>query len=105
MQQRAVEAKRDLTEDELRSVKEQSAKAQGLFTQIQDLTEIELRNSKVSQMAAQVQAAITGSDGSGPNIEPDIGLRANSGATGTTKLGGATTQARDPGHYRSVKAG
>lgn len=91
-QTRAVETKRDLTEDELRTVKEQGEKAKALYTQIEDLTEIETRNAKVAQMQAQVQAALSGSDGAGPRIEPDTQFR----------TGGASTQDRDPGHYTRV---
>lgn len=95
-QTRAVEAKRDLTEDELRTVKEQGEKAKALYTQIEDLTDIETRNAKVVQMNAQIQAALSGADGSGPPIEPDVQFRT---------VGGATTNDRDPGHYRSAKQG
>jgi HK97 family phage major capsid protein len=89
-QTRAVEAKRDLTEDELRNVKEQGEKAKSLYTQIEDLTDIETRNAKVAGMQAQIQAALSGGDGAGTVDEPDVQLRA---------AGGATTRDRDPGHY------
>jgi len=100
LQIRAAEAKRDLTNEELRSVIEQGEKAKGLFTQIEDLSEIELRNAKVASMAAKVMAAINGDnttggdggDGSGDGDGADDGTR-------SVKLGGAKTQDRDPGFY------
>lgn len=101
-QARAVEAKRDLTEDELRTVKEQGDKAKALFTQIEDLTEIETRNAKVAQMRAAVHAAVSGTDGQ-PTIGQDTQFRTLDGDSKTT--GTTTTKDRDPGHYRSVKQG
>jgi hypothetical protein len=98
-QTRAVEAKRDLTEDELRTVKEQGEKAKALYTQIEDLTEIETRNAKVAKMQADIAAAMSGADGTGSIDNDDAQFR----SVGNT--GGAKTQDRDPGHYRSVKAG
>lgn len=95
-QSRAAEAKRELTNEELRSVTEQGEKAKALFTQIEDLSEIELRNAKVAAMAAKVYGAIA--DGSN---KPDDEHDTSKGDDGTrgVKLGGATTQDRDPGHY------
>ncbi|MFI6759369.1 phage major capsid protein [Micromonospora sp. NPDC050417] len=95
-QARAVEAKRDLTPDELRTIKEQGDKAATLYTQIEDLTEIETRNAKVAQMAAQIHTAMHGDGSGGPNLDPQ---------DGPIRLGGATTQDRDPGHYRSLSEG
>lgn len=96
-QTRATEAKRDLTEEELRTVKEQGEKAKALFTQIEDLTEIETRNAKVAAMQAQIAATLAGTDGNAPvDKSHDTQLR---------NLGGATTKDRDPGHYRSLKSG
>ena len=100
LQIRAAEAKRDLTNEELRSVIEQGEKAKGLFTQIEDLSEIELRNAKVSSMAAKVMTAMAGDrtpeggDGSGGSDGDgtDNGTR-------SVKLGGAKTKDRDPGFY------
>jgi HK97 family phage major capsid protein len=99
LQQRAKDANRDLTNEELRSVIEQGEKAKALYTQIEDLSEIELRNAKVAAMNERVTAAVTASvaadpqpdepaDGDGP---PDPGQ--------FRTLGGAKTQDRDPGFY------
>lgn len=96
LQQRAAEAKRDLTNEELRSVIEQGEKAKALYTQIEDLSEIELRNAKVQSMAAKVTAAISdGQPASAPAGEGDTGQ----GDTQFRQLGGAQTQDRDPGFY------
>lgn len=103
LQLRAAEAKRDLTPEELRSVVEQGEKAKLLYEQIEDLSDIELRNAKVAAMNGQVDSALR--DG----VQPDnaIGAAAagtddNAGGEGTDqfrKLGGARTQDRDPGFY------
>lgn len=76
LQNRAVEEGRDLTEDELRSVKEQSETAKKLYEQIESLTEIENRNRKVAELATA--------------SEP----------TEETRALGITAQERDPGFYR-----
>lgn len=99
LQARAAEGHRDLTNEELRSVVEQGEKAKLLFSQIEDLTEIELRNAKVDAMAGQLQQAMV--DGGGqPTIDPTAGGGAgNDGGDQFRKLGGATTVDRDPGLY------
>lgn len=76
LQTRAADEGRDLTEDELRSVKDQSDTAKQLANQIEDLTEVENRNRKVAEMATA--------------SEP----------TEQTRALGITTKDRDPGHYR-----
>lgn len=84
LQTRAVSEGRDLTEDELRSVNEQSETAKGLYSQIETLVEIEGRNSKVAEMATRAV-------GSGePSKDKALGIVAND---------------RDPGHYRSEVEG
>lgn len=95
LQTRAAEAKRDLTNEELRSVIEQGEKAKALYTQIEDLSEIELRNAKVEQMNAKVTAAIT----RGQPDEPEEPEPSGDSATRSVSLGGAKTQDRDPGIY------
>lgn len=83
LQTRAATENRDLTEDELRSVKEQDTQAKGLFTQIEMLTEVETRNAKVAEAAGRI-AGEQGTDGREQRV----------GATG-----GAHTRDRDPGYY------
>lgn len=88
LQTRAADDKRDLTEDELRSVTEQAEQAKALAAQIEDLTEIETRNRKVAELAAELLT----DDGEGDT-------QARSTETRGVRLGGARTQDRDPGHY------
>jgi hypothetical protein len=107
MQQRAAEAKRDLTNEELRSVIEMGEKAKGLYQQIQDLSEIELRNAKVQEMAERVTSAVTAAAGGSGQQSPGsthvegVGdLPGLPGADGQFRsVGGAQTQDRDPGFY------
>jgi HK97 family phage major capsid protein len=105
LQSRAAEGKRDLTNEELRSIVEQGERAKAIFTQIEDLSDIELRNAKVAEMAAKVDAAVRGTpdadsgdgdtDGAGDTTSTGGGTE-----TRATKLaGGAKTQDRDPGLY------
>ncbi|MEH1013052.1 phage major capsid protein [Micromonospora sp. CPCC 206060] len=79
LQTRAADENRDLTEDELRSVREQGEQAKTLAKQIEDLTDIETRNAQVADMAGRITAATSGEQ--------------------TRASGGATTRDRDPGHY------
>jgi HK97 family phage major capsid protein len=97
LQARAAEAKRDLTNEELRSVVEQGEKAKSLFTQIEDLSEIELRNAKVAAMNERVHAAIA--DGKPDDADTGQSATAGDDQTRAVKLGGASTQDRDPGFY------
>jgi HK97 family phage major capsid protein len=96
LEARAVEAKRDLTNEEMRSIIEMGEKNKSLYTQIEDLSEIELRNAKVAAMQAKVAAAVAGS-----TIEPEGEAEGEPSDDGTrsVKLGGAKTRDRDPGYY------
>jgi HK97 family phage major capsid protein len=98
MQARAAEAHRDLTNEELRSVIEQGEKAKSLYTQIEDLSEIEMRNAKVTAMNAQVTKAIADSTQQTDDKRDDDGDKPDDG-TRSVKLGGAKTSDRDPGFY------
>lgn len=102
LQLRAAEGKRDLTPEELRSVVEQGEKAKMLFGQIEDLSEIELRNAKVGAMNGRVDAALR--DGVQPDNNATGGADGEGAAGGAGSdefrtLGGAHTQDRDPGLY------
>lgn len=92
LQTRAVEDNRDLTEDELRSIKDQGAQAKTLATQIEDLADIEVRNRKVADAAALIATATTRDD----KIGDDSGTDGDQ--TRSTRLG-TTARDRDPGHY------
>jgi HK97 family phage major capsid protein len=76
LQTRAAEENRDLTEDELRSVNEQSETYKTLVAEIETLTEVETRSQKVAELASQVH--------------DDAGTRTTSSASAVD---------RDPGHY------
>jgi HK97 family phage major capsid protein len=107
LQTRASEAKRDMTPDEHRSVIEMGEKAEALFTQIEDLSEIEVRNAKVQAMADRVAGALAGGrgqpDGAGADDGADDGDGPDDGGEGGDgqfrQLGGARTRDRDPGFY------
>lgn len=102
VQTRAADGKRDLTNDELRSVVEMGEKAEALFTQITNLTEIELRNAKVERMQAELMSA-THTRGAGDGSLGDDGGGGDSGGGDdgdAVRVGGGTTDTRDPGHYR-----
>jgi HK97 family phage major capsid protein len=89
LQQRAVNEKRDLSEDELKTITGQATEARSVAEQIQTLTEQEKRNLSVGQLAADLDHAADNTRGAGQD-------------DGTSR---ARTQDRDPGHYRSVKQG
>lgn len=100
LQTRALEANRDLTADELRSVKELGDKAQTIYAEIESLTEIETRNAKVAALAAEVQESLAKAQQQVTKDGPaDKGGDVAQMRTGTN-TGGATAQDRDPGHYR-----
>jgi HK97 family phage major capsid protein len=97
---RALEESRDLTEDELTSVRGMNEQAQPLARQIEDLTNAELEHRKVQELAAQVQ---------GDAVRMATELRGNPELTsvGSVQQRGqahrltSSTNAvdRDPGHY------
>jgi len=105
LQLRAAEAKRDLTNEEKRSIVEMGEKGKLLFGEIESLSEIEVRNAKVAAMQSTVQTALAG----GPTGQPDGGDSGNGDDTGGgddtgadgqfRRVGGARTTDRDPGIY------
>lgn len=108
LQSRAAEQQRELTNEERRSIVEQGEKAKLIFEEIESLSEIELRNAKVSAMNARVASALTAgqqrpdgdSGDSGEGSEGDAGQGDDTGTNGQfRKLGGAKTLDRDPGIY------
>jgi hypothetical protein len=109
LQQRAAEAKRELTNEEQRSIAEMGEKAKLIYGQIEDLSEIELRNAKVEAMNQRVADSLAGAAhdftgapgaliGQGTNDDGTDGGDPNLRTAGN--LGGARTTARDPGIYR-----
>lgn len=108
LQQRASEAKRDLTNEEKRSVAEMGAKGETIFNEIESLSQLELRDAKVASMAGQVAAALrSGRPGGQPDGGDDdqVDDESDDVANGRqVRIGGAKTRDRDPGFYtRSSK--
>lgn len=113
IQSNAVGAKRDLTNEELRSITQMGEKAQGIKAEIETLSQIELRDAEVANITAQVTAATTagqgrsavdggesagGGQGGGDGASQDDPN--GDGAGGFRQVGGARTRERDPGIYR-----
>lgn len=91
LQAQAAQAKRDLTNEELRSVVEMGERSEVMFTQIEQLSAQAIRDAKVAAMADRVAGA-SREPVETPDDQPVDATRA-------VKLGGATTQDRDPGVY------
>lgn len=83
IQNRAAQENRDLTPEELTSVRSQGEQAQALAAEITDLTEIQNRHAAVARLAAEVAQDT-------PQGEE----------TRAVRVGTTTTRDRDPGHYR-----
>lgn len=79
IQTRAAGEDRDLTEDELRSVKDQSELAKKIHAEIELLTEQENRSADVAELGTKLRTEVQAS--------------------------GVTANDRDPGHYRSEEQG
>lgn len=99
LQNRAAEEKRELNEDELRSVTGLKEKGEALFAQIEDLTEVELRNAKVAAMTGRLSAALDGLDQEPQDGDGGQDDGGDGDGTGFRSLGGARTRDRDPGIY------
>lgn len=104
LQTRAVADKRDLTPQETTLVTEQAEEMKGLLSEIETLTEIEVRNAQHAKFAEDVRAATrsasgdTSTGGTGGDDDTDTDTDAG------TAVGGASAIDRDPGHYtRSSK--
>jgi HK97 family phage major capsid protein len=105
LQQKALDENRDLTDEEMTSVRGMSESCEKLHTQITQLTDIEVRDRKVQEEAARIisdadRAAVdgradpvltrVGGHGQHPQVNP---------AGGTPLVGNARAVDRDPGHY------
>lgn len=96
LQQAALDRGEDLNEAELTSIRGMADQAESLHTQISDLTDVELRNRKVGELAAQLMSdAAVDAVKSRTDAEITSVGRNDRGA----RLGQFTTQDRDPGHY------
>ncbi|GAA2855354.1 hypothetical protein GCM10010472_10810 [Pseudonocardia halophobica] len=83
VQTRAASEERDLSEDELRSVKEQGETAKKIADEIQALVEIEQRSAAVAELGSKIDQA----------------------AEQTRAVSNTQAVDRDPGHYRSEAEG
>jgi HK97 family phage major capsid protein len=102
LQESAVGENRDLTEAELTSVRQMSESMDSLFSQIESLTDIEVRDRKVQEQAARImsdadRAAVDGRQGAEFTRVAGQGERRPADQL-------ARTQDRDPGHYTRSSA-
>lgn len=96
---RAVSENRDLTPEELETVRVRSAELAPLADEIESLAAEETR----ARAVAEVQATLDAGAGTEPPAEQ---TRAATGEAGAERLTGtAQTRDRDPGHYRAVRDG
>lgn len=97
LQTRAATDKRDLTAQEKQLIESQGEEGKTLLSEIETLTEIEVRNAKHAEFAAQVAAA---TQAAGPDVAPTTGTGGTDNTIdGLEKVGGASAIDRDPGHY------
>jgi HK97 family phage major capsid protein len=94
LQHRATEAKRDLTNEEMRSLVEMGERSEVLYTQIKDLSEIEVRNAQVAAMADRVYSAAKATPSTDGDAQPS-----GDGDNTQFRALGVTTKDRDPGIY------
>jgi HK97 family phage major capsid protein len=92
---------RDLTEAELAAVEADRTRAEALAVEIEQLVEDEIRAARVAAGYAEIGGQ-QGTENAGGGDE-NRGEHDTSGSGGGT--GNASTQDRDPGHYRSVAEG
>lgn len=101
LQAQANEAQRDLTSEELRSITDMGERSASIYSEIELLTENELRTAQVESMAdrlTQARKAPGGSDNE--EKRSDQGGAGGNGTGDFERLGGARTKDRDPGIYR-----
>lgn len=107
VQDTAVTEKRDLTEDELRSITEFAAQADVVGKQIEQIVDVETRAAKVADLAASISDAAD-SDGqntndTGTQLDGTRSKAADDDTTGAdqtrSRRSKTTTRDRDPGHY------
>lgn len=100
---RAEVEKRDLSDDEMRTVGNLKTDAQKLLDEVEELTEIEVQNHRSAE-ARRKLFDITNSDSdirsaASRAVSEEDGDFEPLGET-EARTGGATTSQRDPGHYR-----
>lgn len=103
VQENARLANRSMTDEERASVNAQGVIMAGLATEIQDLSAIEARNAAVAGLDQQIRSA-QGTPVALPGV-PANGIPADGGDHTRRPVGGAVSNMRDPGHYRSIPTG
>jgi HK97 family phage major capsid protein len=104
LQETAVSEARDLTEEELTSIRGMSDNCEKLVGQITQLTDIEVRDRKVQEEAARIvsdadrEAVSTRGDAALTSVG-GRGKPAPEGTQQTAVMPRARTRDRDPGHY------
>lgn len=103
VQTRAVSENRDLTDEEVRSITDESVQIETIGKQVEQLVEVEKRAAAVRSAAASVESAAEdagdkqpGGDKLGEGEPP----AATGSDAGTKTRSRVTTRDRDPGHYR-----
>lgn len=111
LQLRAAKEQRDLTDDELSTIKTNAQTLSALGDEITELSNLETRSLAVANLSAALGTiGQPAADDKGTDV-PTIGadgkqLRAaGTDDKGEKLTGNAATQDRDPGHYRSVREG
>jgi HK97 family phage major capsid protein len=98
LQTAAIDRGQDLTDEELTSVRGMADQATALHTQIESLTDIEVRDRKVQELAAQIQgdAAV---DAVRNRTDAELTSVGRTPAGAQRLTGNASAIDRDPGHY------
>ncbi len=101
LQARALDESRDLSDEELTSVRGMADQAKTLHSQISDLTDIEVQDRAVQELAARISGD---ADVDAVRNRQDATLTTvhkpgQGGVPAGQRLGQFTTQDRDPGHY------
>ncbi|MGL5911793.1 MAG: hypothetical protein ACRCZP_17455, partial [Phycicoccus sp.] len=108
LQQRALAAGRDLTENELGMVEEQGKAAQRILAEIGTLTEIEVRNAQVAALDAQLAETRSAADHEQDQHRDGQRDGRSNGQGGQQRgdwrTGNTQTRDRDPGHYTRLSA-
>lgn len=94
---------RDLSDEELSTVRSLKADATKLADEIETLTDIEAENNRVADMRRKIafDTTVSSDQVRGTSLERGVDAADEAEAgTRSARLGGATTKDRDPGHYR-----
>ena len=112
IQRKASDEKRDLTEDELRSIKDQGDQARKIADEVTMLAEIDTRSAAVAQLGAQVDETATAACRTRPLLtatpvttaaRPKVGL-ARSSRTSCVRRKTTVTLAIATEHHRALSS-